>query len=182
MLFALAALGATAMAADPDPARIDAIWSAARDRMLTQQDIWFDDGDFPACIQILKVEAERYPSDYDMWTNLGWMQENVEDWDSALATYIRYDRDNPQDPDAALPLAYYYFEKKLYSKLPELLEPSIKRKCHPNNFRLLARAYEMQKMFSDSVRVWKVYLQRDPNDGAAKMNLARVEKKLAAKT
>ena len=38
MLFALAALGATAMAADPDPARIDAIWSAARDRMLTQQD------------------------------------------------------------------------------------------------------------------------------------------------
>jgi len=178
-LLVLIVLSAAAFAKDPGKTRIDQIWSAASDRMLSQQDIWFDDGEFPTCIQLLKVEAEKFPSDYEIWTNLGWMQENVEDWDAALATYIRFRRDNPQDPDAALPLATYYFMKKLYSKEPEILEPAIKRNCHPNNFRILASSYEKQKMYSDSIRVWKAYLQRAPNDGAAKHNLDRVEKKLS---
>jgi len=181
VLAGLVGLAGASFASDPKKLdRTDAIWAAVDDRMLAQQDIWFDEGDFPAAIQILKVEAERYPSNYDVWTNLGWMQENIQDWDAALATYIRYRRDNPQDPDAALPEATYFSMKKLYSKIPELLEPVIKRNCHPNNFRLLASAYEKQKMYTDSIRVWKLYLKRDPKDGAAKSNLARVEKKLAS--
>src|SRR5580704_16446941 len=91
VLMGLVALVGTAFGSDLKKLdRTDAIWNAINDRMLSQQDIWFDEGDFPAAIQILKVEAERYPSNYDVWTNLGWMQENVEDWDAALATYISY--------------------------------------------------------------------------------------------
>ena len=157
------------------------IMSVAGDRMVHQEDIWFQDGEFPTDIQVLRVEAEMYPADYDIWTNLGWMQENVHDWDGALSTYVRYRRSNPNEPDAALPEAFYYQSKKLYAKIPALLEPEIKHACHPNNFRILASAYEKQGMLADSERVWKIYLQRDPTDGAAKHNLDRVEKKLAAK-
>jgi tetratricopeptide (TPR) repeat protein len=164
------------------PSRISQIWGAADERIVTQQDLWFKDGEYPECIQLLKVEAERWPKDYEIWTNLGWMQENVEQWDAALATYVRYRRQNPQDPDAALPEAFYYQRQKLYAKVPELLEPAIKRNCHPNNFRILASSYEKLKMYADSVRVWKAYLARAPNDGAAKHNLQRVEQKLASNT
>ncbi|HWD37431.1 MAG TPA: tetratricopeptide repeat protein [Fimbriimonas sp.] len=177
LLAVFASLSGAALA--QSGSRVAEIWSAANDRILTQQDIWFNDGDFPADIQLLRVEAEKWPADYDVWTNLGWMEENVEDWDGALATYVRYRRQNPNDPDAALPEADYYNRKRLYAKIPALLEPAIKHKCHPNNFRVLAHAYENQKMYSDAVRVWKTYLQRDPNDGAAKRNLARCEKKLS---
>lgn len=176
--FIIVGLVAIGSAKLPD-SRVGKIWDIANDRFLNQQDLWFQDGDFLANIQLLKIQAERWPSNYDVWTNLGWMQENVEEWDQALATYVRYRRSNPQDPDASLPEAFYYSRKKLYTKVPELLEPAIKRNCHPNNFRLLAQAYEKQKMYSDSVRVWKLYLQRAPSDAAAQHNLARVEKKLS---
>ena len=162
--------------------RIDGIWAVATNRMLSQQDAWFDDGDFPACINLLKVEAEKFPADYDIWTNLGWMDENVDDYAGAEQIYATYRKNNPQDPDSSLPLGTFYFMRKEYAKVPELLEPAIKRHCHPNNFRVLAWSYEKQKMFGDAVRVLKLYVDQDPKDEQAKRNLARDEKKFAAQS
>lgn len=161
------------------PSRVDEVLDVANARMSRQIDAMFDDGDFPASISLLRLQAEMYPADYDVWTNLGWMEENVEAWDSALATYVRFKRQNPNDPDAALPEASFYFNRKLYAKVPPLLETTIKGKCHPNAYRLLARSYEKQDMLTDAARVYKALTLRDPEDGAAKANLKRVEGKLA---
>ena len=159
--------------------RIDAIMDFANDRMSTEIDVLFDDGDFPAVIGLLKVQAEQYPADYDVWTNLGWMQENVEQWDAALATYVRYKRQNPTDPDAALPEANFYFMRKVYAKVPPLMEPAIKGgKTHANAYRILAKSYERQGMLGDALRVYKSLVARDPDDGAAKANVRRVEDKI----
>jgi len=160
--------------------RIDAIWDVASNRMVSQQDAWFDDGDFLACISLLRVEAEKWPADYEICTNLGWMEENVQDWSAALETYQKYRADNPKEPDASLPEATYYFMKKQYDKVPDLLEPAIKVKCHPNNYRVLAWTYEKLKKYPDATRVWKVYLDLAPNDLPAKRNMARDEKRAAA--
>ncbi len=170
-LLALASFGAAQN-------RVNAIMGFASDRLSTQIDAMFDDGDFPAVIQLLRVQAEMYPSDYEVWTNLGWMQENVEAYDAALATYVRYKRQNPKDPDAALPEANYYFMKKLYAKVPPLMEPAIKGPCHANAFRILARSYEKQEMLGDAARVYKALIARDPNDLPAKANLRRIEGKM----
>lgn len=174
---AIAALGA---AQGKTPDRTDAIMDEANSRLSTQIDVLFDDGDFPAVIQLLKFQAEMFPADYDVWTNLGWMEENVQAYDAALATYVRYKRNNAAtDPDAALPEATFYFNRHLYAKVPPLMEPAIKGKCHPNAFRILARAYEKQGMLTDSARVYKALTVRDPSDGAAKANLKRIEDKIA---
>lgn len=179
---ALVAVAAVSMAQTPKT-RVGQIWGAATNRMIDQQDIWFEDGDYLPSIQVLKLEAEKWPADYDIWTNLGWMEENVEEWDQALATYVRYRRQNPKDPDAALPEADYFNRKRLFSKVPELLEPEIKYpNCHRNNFVILARAYREMKMYADAVRVWKTLLKRSPNDGPAKHNLQEDSQKLAAGT
>jgi tetratricopeptide (TPR) repeat protein len=185
-LVVFAALAASGFAGTParsaqkaPQSRVDTIMGFANDRMSTQIDAMFDDGDFPAVIALLRVQAEAYPSDYDVWTNLGWMQENIQAWDTALATYARYRRQNANDPDAALPEATFYFNRKLFAKVPPLMEPAIKGNCHPNAFRILARSYEKQNMLTDAARVYKALTVRDPNDGTAKVNLKRVEGKLA---
>jgi tetratricopeptide (TPR) repeat protein len=171
-----------APAAKVPASRVDRIMDFANDRMSTQIDAMFDDGDFLAVISLLRLQAEQYPSDYDVWTNLGWMQENVQAYDAALATYVRYKRQNPQDPDANFPEANFYFMRKLYAKVPPLLETAIKGPCHPNCFRILARAYEQQGMLSDSLRVYKALTVRDPKDLTAKANVKRVEGKIGEGT
>ena len=159
--------------------RVGAIMDFANDRISTQIDAMFDDGDFPAVIQLLRVQAEMYPADYEVWTNLGWMEENVEQWDAALATYVRYKRQNLNEPDHALPEANFYFMRKMYAKVPPLMEEAIKNpKVHANSYRILARSYEKQNMLTDAARVYRLLVERDPNDGAAKANLKRVEGKL----
>lgn len=169
---------------EPDSKRIDAIWDSAYNRINTQLDVWFDDGDFPKCISLLQNQYELWPKDYEVATNLGWMQENVENVDGAVRTYERYRLENPNDPDAALPEAQMYFNRARFKKDSEgfakaikLLEPAVGTPAHPNVYRVLASAYERTGKFEDSIRVWKVYLGKHPDDLQGQSNLKRVEKK-----
>jgi tetratricopeptide (TPR) repeat protein len=159
--------------------RIDAIWSAADDRMSQQLDVWFEAGEYPMCIQLLRMQYDLSPHNYEVATNLGWMYENTEQWDPAVAIYEQYLRENPGDPDARLPLAQYWYLKKQYAKVPPILEGHLADKAHPNNFRILAHSYERLNRLKDSVALWKRYLALHPDDETGKNNLARVEKKLA---
>ena len=170
----------SAFAQQPNKSRVDAIWNHAVDRLNSQTDIWFDDGDFPRVINLCKVMYALYPADYEVATNLGWMLENIEKWDEALAVYIKYRTENAKDPDAAWPEANFYYMKKAYQKVPPILEPTMKmaRKPHPNSFRTLAHAYERMNQLQDSKRVLQAMIQTFPDDAPAKNNLSRVEKKL----
>lgn len=177
MVGAIAAL-AIGMSSLAQADRVDLIWSHADNRVSRQIDRWFKDGDYLRCIQGLRIRAEAAPSDYQTWTDLGWMLENVQAYGEALSVYVRFRLGNPQDPDAPFPEASFYAQRRLWARVPPLLEPTLAAKPHPNTYRTLARAYEQQGMLTDSQRVWKALLARTPNDGAAKMNLDRVERKL----
>ena len=162
-----------------DAKRLNSIWDAVHDRLTRQSDAWFKQGDYPRVVQLLRFDYSLNPSDYDTATNLGWMLENIEQWDAALAVYIQLRTSNPNVPDDAWPEANYYYMKKAYAKVPPILEPTIKNHPHPNTFRTLAHAYEKMNMLADSKRIWQQYLTKNPNDGPAKANLDRVTKKLA---
>jgi tetratricopeptide (TPR) repeat protein len=159
--------------------RLDAIWSAVDSRIVQQTDVWFDDGDYPKSINLLALQTAYEPDNYEAVTNLGWMQENVEEWDAALATYKLFLKNNPKDKDRALPEAQFLFNRKRYAEVPALLEPVLNLKPHPNNFRILAHSYERLKKYEDAKRVWKLYLAIAPNDAPAKVNLERDEKRTA---
>lgn len=161
--------------------QLDAIWAAANSRMEQQIDVWFDDGQFPMCVQLLRMEYELFPHDYEIATNLGWMFENIEQWNDAVSVYERYLRENRSNPDAALPLAQYWFLKRQYVKVPPVLEGFIKPNSHPNNYRILAHSYERLGRLKDSVAMWEKYIALAPEDKAAKINMARVQKKIDGK-
>jgi tetratricopeptide (TPR) repeat protein len=172
-----------AIAKKEDPPRVRAIWQAAHSRLELQNDYWFEAGDFPRTIQALRVMQNLYPYDYDSITNLGWLLESTEQWDEALAVYIRYGKDNPDDPDAHLPEANFYFMKKAFAKVPPLLEPSISKKPHANSYRILAHSYERLGLLKDSARIWNAFIAASPSEApAAKVNLARVERKMKGET
>ncbi len=184
-------LAATLLAAlptaKPPKDRADAIWSYADARVSRQIDAWFDDGDFPRAVGLLRLQAAYAPNDYEVATNLGWLLESMERDDEALAAYAVYARDNPNDPDAKLPVAMLHNSRKRYAEVVAVLEPVLAReaalrtKPHPNVYRLLAKAYERLNRPEDAIRTWELQLRRYPDDLPAKANIARVRAKRSAK-
>lgn len=175
----LLSLVAAASAQNPDPKRVNAIWDAVQDRLARQTDAWFKEGDYPRTIQLLRIHYSLDTTSFENGTNLGFMLENVEEYDQALAVYIQLRTSNPNEPDDAWPEANFYFKKKAYAKIPPILEPTIKgHDPHANNYRTLAHAYEKMNMLGDCKRVWEQYLSKHPDDLTAKANLNRVLKKI----
>lgn len=183
-LLVLLTLAAGSVAKQTPPWRNDArsqvIWDAAHNRFVDQFDYWFEDGDYPRCIQLLRVLHDLEPDNYETATNLGWLLESIEEPDAALAVYVRFRKDNPADADAPWPEANFYFKRKIYAKVVPLLESSLALKPHPNSYRLLAHSYERMGLLADSKRVWTRYLGVDPTDEPAKANLRRVNEKIGA--
>ena len=167
-------------ASQPSKQRLDAIWNSMDARVETQINVWFDNGDYPMTIHLLEFQVDYSENVEDTVTNLGWMQENIQDWDAALATYKKFLISNPKSKERAYPEAEFLFRRRQFAPVPALLEPVIPLKPHPNNYRVLAHAYEKLNKFADAARIWKSYLAVYPTDETGKLNLKRVEKKLAA--
>ncbi len=157
------------------------IWGAFNDRLTTQIDVWFKDGEFLKAIQIIGAQYELDPKDYEVATNLAWMLENVEEWDKGLAVYKRYAKDNADSPDAFQPLAESYFLKRKFTEAIAVLSPIVGKvpKLHPNMYRMLGTSYERVKKYKEAIPIWEMYIKLAPNDGQAKVNLERVKSKLA---
>ncbi|MBS1706224.1 MAG: hypothetical protein JST40_10145 [Armatimonadetes bacterium] len=158
------------------------ILSIADGFAVRQIDWWFSNGQFPRLINYYRFRAELYPTNYDVATDLGWMLESVEENDSAEAVYLAYRDRAILDPDRFLPLGQFYFlRKKDYAKTVATLEPAIKVKCHPNNYRLLGQVYTKLEKLEDALRVYRQFLKEYPDDETAKANVAKAEERLKKK-
>ena len=178
---ALGQAGAAQAMQATEEQRLDSIWYATTNRISQQVELWYSHGEFLRCIQLLKFETTIFPYDFDNAGLLGWFQESTDDEPGALATYIAFRNANPNDPDGAYMEAMYYYRKRVYAKVPPLLEPLVKMSPHPhaNIYRELATSYERLNLLADSKRVWQMYLAVDPSNDAAKRNLDRVLKKIS---
>lgn len=162
-----------------DPARERAIWNAAARRFQERTDVWWEEGDYPRIIQLLRFQVALDPKDYERLDDLAWMLNNVEDTAGALALYVRMTRRFSDSPDGPISEAEFYFHRRAYAKVPPLLEPVIERGPQPNIYRMLAHSYERMGLLADALRVWDLYLAKSPDDAAAKNNRERVKRKLA---
>jgi tetratricopeptide (TPR) repeat protein len=158
--------------------RTDEIWSHVDARIVQQQDYWFEDGQFPKIISLLRIQNASDPKNYDILTNLGWMLENVEEKPEAERIYKQFEAENPEDPESSFPLGNFYSLNRKYPETIKVLEASLKKSPGPNTYRVLAKAYERMKNYKDAIRVWELQLKRFPNDGPAKVNIERVKKKI----
>jgi tetratricopeptide (TPR) repeat protein len=174
------AIAASITAQGAQPGRTAEVLAAMDARLRAQTDVWFKEGDYPRVVQLLRVRAEYNIADFETWTDLGWMLENTARRDEALAVYVRFRNANPDDPDSAFPEANFYFRLRLYAKVPPLIEPKLDLRPHGNSWRILAHSYERMGLLLDSRRIWERYIAINPEDGAARNNLRRVQQRLAA--
>jgi len=162
------------VAGDP---RVDAVFEVADARLRRQMDAWFEYGDFPRVVEVLKMRFAMWPTDFEVATDLGWMQENIDERAKAIATYKAFRRFAKGDPDGPYPEASYYYRQREWAKVPPLIEPSLAGKPHGNSWRILAHSYDRMGRLADSERVWRAYIAVAPTDETAKLNLERVVKK-----
>lgn len=156
------------------------IWRNAYSRMSAQNEEWFHEGDYPRLVQLLTIMVELFPFDFDAVSTLGWMQENIDRYDLAIATYVRFRERNPNHPDAYYPEGEFYFRVRQYGKVIQVLDPVYKRHPDPNTLRILAHAYEKLNLYKDAKRVYDFYVTAFPNDATAKMNREKAIKRLEA--
>jgi tetratricopeptide (TPR) repeat protein len=161
--------------------RVDAIWDAAYDRIYTQADTWFDQGDFPRCCQILKFEMVLRPGDYDTATNLGYLLESTDQNDEALVWYRKFEIDNPSFPGAQLPRGNLLFKLHKYNESIAVLKPKYQKFPDQNVDRILAQDYMRQKLYKPAIEVFQFHLKHFPRDETAKRHLAYAKAQIAAK-
>lgn len=163
-----------------DDQAVERIWEHVDLRMVRQIDVWFDNGEFPRIISMLRARWHLSPTDYEMATDLGWMLENVKETEEAIEVYEKFIKVSPKDPNVRYPLAFLYNQKKQFEKVVALLEPTLTMKPVPdaNSFRTCAKAYERLGKFKDAIRVWEMQLKAYPGDLPAKANIDRVKKKM----
>lgn len=148
------------------------------ERLEQQADHWFGEGDFPRAIQALRMRAALDPKNEEWASDLGWMFENLERRADALQVYIQFRENNPTDPERGYMEAFFYQRQRLFAKIPPLLEPILTEKSHPNNYRILANAYDKLGQYKNALRIWDALLKLTPDDATAKANRTRVAKKL----
>ncbi len=161
-------------------ARLNEIWDHIDNRFITQSDVWFELGEFPSCVALLKVQTGYSPDDYEMMTNLGWMLENIEQYDEARAVYLDFGTRHPKIGDAMYALGFSYFNRKEYQNAIKVLEPTLIHNPSPNTYRILARSYELISKPLDAIRIWELELKKYPNELSAIANIKRVKLKLAS--
>ena len=160
--------------------RIDIILSYVEERAAGESDAAYKRGDFPRATQNLRFRNRVMPEYELVATDLIWMLLNIQYYDEMLAACQRFRVENPTNPDAGLPEAQFYWQKRAFARIPPILEPmlTVGKTPHPNTFRVLAHAYTRLGFHADSVRIWELYLKDAPDDAAAKRNLSRAKDKV----
>ena len=144
-------------------------------------DTAFDVGAFPLATQNLTYLSYFAPSSEKVVSDLIFMLLNIDRWDQLIVVGQRYADNNPNDPDAGLPLAERLFAlRTMYPRVVSLLEPRIhlETKPHPNSYRVLAHSYSRMGLHADAVRVWEELLKFKPDDVAALRNLEKEKQRV----
>lgn len=151
---------------DPGPERVDRIYDAYEQQLRARLDQHFHDGEYQACVGILRVLAAQNPADPQTASDLVFMLGNVGMDGEALATAIEFRREHSGDPYAVQIEANLYINPtvKLYERIPAVLEPVVQESRFLQTFVALGRAYEEMGLLNEAIRIHRLRLERFPND------------------
>lgn len=152
----------------------------ARSRIQRNSDAFFADGQFGAVVEQQRLLCELNIHDEESWSNLHWMYYNIERLDLQWILSRDWAKNNPKYADARYYEALMFFMKRVYAKVPPLLEPAIAGPTSPdpNAYRLLAISYNRLGYWQDAVRVYDKYLAIKPDDATAIANRDRIKSRL----
>ena len=136
-------------------------------------------GEYNHIINLYRMVVAAHPQDIDAYENAGWLLWSMNRDDEALAFYQQGLRANPNKADMYEDIGQLYANrKKDYQTGIRYLEKAYALPGgNPMRGHALAHAYEHAGRNADALKVW-TRLARNPNDGAARHNLARLKRKM----
>ncbi|MDQ2985220.1 MAG: hypothetical protein M3R13_00695 [Armatimonadota bacterium] len=143
-------------------------------------DRYFHEGNYEKVAELLTVYAKQHPDDAVISNNLAWMLFNTGKESASIVESLRFVRDNPKDETGRIQLAQQFFTRKLFNRVPAILEPLIGTTKVNNAFVMLGRSYEELGMLKSALRVHEARAKLFPNDGSAKKNIEKVKQMIAA--
>jgi hypothetical protein len=138
-------------------------------------DKYFHEGNYEKVAELLKVYAKHHPDDPDLSSNLAWMLFNIGKEDQSIRVGLRFVREKPKSEVGKLQLAQQFFDRKLYARVPGILEPIISTTKSLRAFIMLGRSYEMLDMLNSALRVHEARVRMFPDDLTAKRQVAKVK-------
>ncbi|MEO7453142.1 MAG: hypothetical protein ABIV13_00085 [Fimbriimonadales bacterium] len=160
--------------------RIDELKAGYDREMDALIDKYYHEGNYEKVTELLKAYAKQHPQDDVISNNLAWMLFNVGKEPESIVESLRFVRDNPKNENGRVQLAQQYFTRKLYTRVPRILEPIIGATKNQNAFVMLGRAYEELGMLKSALRVHEARVKQFPDDPAGKRNLEKVKQMIAA--
>lgn len=151
---------------EPGEERVHRIYDAYEAQLRARLDQHFHDGEYQACVGILRVLVAQNPHDVQTTSDLVFMLGNVGLKGEALAIAMAFRRGHATDPYAAQIEANYYINPtvRLYERIPAVLEPVVAESRFLQTFVALGRAYEEMGLLKEAIRVHRLRLERFPDD------------------
>ena len=143
-------------------------------------DRYYHEGNYEKVAELLQVYAKQHPDDDVISNNLAWMYFNIGKEQESMLESLRFFRDNPQNENGRLQLAQQYFTRRLFARLPRILEPIIAKTKNQTAFVMLGRSYEELRMLKSALRVHEARVKLFPDDASGKKNLDKVKQMIAA--
>jgi predicted Zn-dependent protease len=160
--------------------RVDEMQSSYDKEMDALIDRYYHDGDYEKVTKLLRTYAKQHPDDPVISNNLAWMLFNTGKEPDSIVESLRFVRDNPNSEVGKIQLAQQFFTRKLYNRIPRILEPIIATTKAQNAFVMLGRAYEELGMLRSALRVHELRVKVFPNDANGRKNLEKVKQLIAA--
>jgi tetratricopeptide (TPR) repeat protein len=160
--------------------RIDELKAGYDREMDALIDRYYHEGNYPKVTELLRVYAKQHPDDDVISNNLAWMYFNIGKEPESMLESLRFVRDNPKNENGRIQLAQQYFTRKLFARVPRVLEPIMAATKHPYAFVMLGRAYEELGMLKSALRIHEARVKMFPDDESGKKNLEKVKQMIAA--
>jgi predicted Zn-dependent protease len=160
--------------------RVDELRAGYDKEMDALIDKYYHDGNYEKVTELLRAYAKQHPDDDVISNNLAWMLFNIGKESESIVESLRFVRDNPKNENGRIQLAQQYFTRKLYNRVPRILEPIIGSTKNSNAFVMLGRTYEELGMLKSALRVHEARMKLFPNDAQGKRNLDKVKQMIAA--
>ena len=183
----LSALPAAAQGSDPALARaraqVDGITEKALDNLWTATDHYWHEGDYNRIVDLCRIVAESDPSDDEACSNAAYLLWSMGDTPGAdwILSYGAQ-RATANKGMFYWNMGWHVFNTKRYKEALPYLQKAVKAGGVPfGAYSSLGHCYDRLGMLPESVKAWETAVRLFPDMGAAKVNLARVKAKLAAR-
>jgi predicted Zn-dependent protease len=159
-------------------ARIDDMKAGYDREMEALIDRYYHSGDWERVEKLLRSYSKQHPEDAEISNVLAWMLFNNGNEPASLIEGMRFVRDNPNSEAGKIQLAQQFFQRKLYSRVPPLLEPLVGKTKELNAYVMLGRSYEVLGLLKSALRVHEARMKLFPDDAQGKKNLEKLKEML----